>query len=348
MPLYEITEAGLTAQESASFTELEIYERADLQRLLRDKIDVLGEDLLVVAEEFGEWEDARRRIDLLAVDRLGHLVVIELKRTEDGGHMDLQAVRYAAMVSAMRFDEVLSAHTQHVAKHRPEEEVDSRRELLDWFAADEGGEDAVISSDVRIVLVSSDFGREITTTVLWLNRFEGMDIRCVRLVPYRLDDRVLLDIQQVVPLPEAADYQVQLRRKETRQARVRSGGRDYTRYHIVVDDQVLPAEKKRQAVRVMVHHLVERGAAAHSIGAVLGGKFRFVDGEWDGTEAVVTAFRKDDRGFDATRWFVEHAICQDGRTWVLSNHWGGDMEPTLGALARNHPEAQVTFRVAEG
>jgi hypothetical protein len=52
---------------------------------------------------------------------------------------------------------------------------------------------------VRILLVSADFGREITTTVLWLNGFEGMDIRCVRLIPYKVADDVLVDIQQVPP-----------------------------------------------------------------------------------------------------------------------------------------------------
>ncbi len=61
----------------------------------------------------------------------------------------------------------------------------------------------MISTDVRIMLVSADFGREITTAVLWINGFEGMDIRCVRLVPYEIDNKVLLDIQQVLPLPEA-------------------------------------------------------------------------------------------------------------------------------------------------
>ena len=79
--------------------------RQGLRRVLRDHIKVLGDDLLVISEEFGNWEDARRRIDLLALDGQGRLVVIELKRTESGGH-HRQALRYAATVYAMTFDQV--------------------------------------------------------------------------------------------------------------------------------------------------------------------------------------------------------------------------------------------------
>ena len=229
MPLYEVTDNGLVRHPVAAFADLGLYERSDLQRLLRDAISALGEDLLVVAEEFGHWEDARRRIDLLALDRAGHLVVIELKRDETGGHMELQAIRYAAMVSSMGFAEVAAAYATHCARHRPGEAVDARAELAAFLDAGDGEEDPVVSTDVRIVLVSADFGREITTTVLWLNGFDGMDIRCVRIVPYNLEGRVLLDVQQVLPLPEAADYQVRLRRKYAARGRARSDGRDFTR-----------------------------------------------------------------------------------------------------------------------
>jgi hypothetical protein len=34
---------------------------------------------------------------------------MELKRTEDGGHMELQVIRYAAMVSKMTFDKVVGS-----------------------------------------------------------------------------------------------------------------------------------------------------------------------------------------------------------------------------------------------
>lgn len=348
MPLYEITETGLVAHDKADFVALGLYERADLQRLLRDDISVVDADLLVIGEEFGQWEDARRRIDLLAIDREGHLTVVELKRTAEGGHMELQALRYAAMVSSMRFEEVAATFTAHVAKHRLDEEVDARAELLAWLDAADGEDEAPISSDVRIVLVSADFGREITTTVLWLNRFEGMDIRCVRLVPYKIDGRVLLDIQQVVPLPEAGDYQVRLRRKDKQQERVRTDRRDFTRYHVIVDGEVLPDENKRHAVRTMVQKLIERGVTAKSIGEVLSrGRFRFVEGELTNEEDVTAALRADSPRIDARRWFVEYPIPEGGRTWLLRRQWGRNTEPTMTALSQAFPDAKVTFRRAE-
>ena len=61
---------------------------------MRDRIDAIAPDVYVLTEEYGEWEDSRRRIDLLGIDKDANLVVIELKRSEDGGHMDLQAIRH--------------------------------------------------------------------------------------------------------------------------------------------------------------------------------------------------------------------------------------------------------------
>jgi hypothetical protein len=54
MPLYEVTDTGLEQRPPAGFAALEMYERQDLQRLLREQISALGEDLLVIAEEFGQ------------------------------------------------------------------------------------------------------------------------------------------------------------------------------------------------------------------------------------------------------------------------------------------------------
>lgn len=177
MPLYELDERRLTSVPTTTYAGLGLLERKDLQQFLRADISVIAEDVLVVAEEFGEWEDARRRIDLLGVDRSGRLVVIELKRTEDGGHLELQALRYAAMVSTMTFDQLAETYQRYLGLTQPDISEDATDRLAAWLES----EDAVLSRDVRIILVSAGFDREITTTVLWLNEVHGMDITCIRL-----------------------------------------------------------------------------------------------------------------------------------------------------------------------
>jgi RecB family endonuclease NucS len=71
----------------------------------------------VITEEFSEWEDSSRRIDLLCLDQKARLVAIEIKRTEDGGHMELQAIRYAAMVSSMVAFRTLEAQKDGIETH---------------------------------------------------------------------------------------------------------------------------------------------------------------------------------------------------------------------------------------
>ena len=211
MPLYEMTSTIFRPITQTSFSDLRVRERDDLQRLLRTQIEVLGDDLYVLTEEFGDWEDSRRRIDLLAIDREANLVVIELKRTNDGGHMDLQAIRYASMVSAMTFERAEQIHSEFLARmgDAPDEAKSRMLAFLDWDDADEES----FAPDVRMVLVSEDFGKELTTAVLWL-RDRAIDIRCVRLRPYQDGETRLIDVQQIIPLPEAHEYQVQLREKE--------------------------------------------------------------------------------------------------------------------------------------
>jgi hypothetical protein len=73
MPLFEMTPEDLVAVPSSTFAFERVLERADLQRLLRTRIDAIVDDVLIVSEEFGAFADARRRIDLLGIDREGHL-----------------------------------------------------------------------------------------------------------------------------------------------------------------------------------------------------------------------------------------------------------------------------------
>ncbi|MBM3115821.1 DUF4268 domain-containing protein [Jeongeupia naejangsanensis] len=217
MPIYELTKDTLRPAMETQFGNEGLYERQHIQQQLKRNIGVLGEDLLVVAEEFGDWLDSARRIDLLCLDREANLVVVELKRTDDGGHMELQALRYAAMISAMTFEQLLETY---VARSLPPLSLeDGRARILDFLAWDDVAED-LFAQTTRIVLASADFSKELTTTVMWLNDNYGLDIRCVRLKPYKLDEMLLLDVQQIIPLPEASAFQTQIgvKKRAERQA----------------------------------------------------------------------------------------------------------------------------------
>ena len=209
MPIYEFTRNQIRKLDETAFRDVGLKERSDLQRLLQQQIEVVSEDVLVISEEFGEWDESRRRIDILGIDRDANLVVFELKRTEDGGHMELQAIRYAAMVSTMTFERALQVYEDYLRRSKAEEDAKAR--LLEFLGWDEPDEDQ-FAQDVRVVLVSADFSKELTTSVLWLND-QGLDIRCVRLKPYSDGNRTLVDVQQVIPLPEAMEYTVQIRAK---------------------------------------------------------------------------------------------------------------------------------------
>ncbi|MFC1660800.1 hypothetical protein ACFL3S_04935 [Gemmatimonadota bacterium] len=269
MAIFEIKGNRLEEIEATDFASQGIQERAHLQQLVRDQIEVLDPNLLVLSEEVGEWQDSRRRIDILCLDKDANLVVIELKRTEAGGHMELQALRYAAMVSAMTFKQATHLLAMHLENHGREESAEGMiLEFLEWEEADEDA----FAQDVKIVLASADFSKELTTAVLWLNE-RDLDIRCFRLRPYLDNARVLLDVQQVIPLPEATDFQVQLREKVRKEHRSRSGGRDTTPYDVSVFGKSWERQPKRTAIFHVVRTLTEHGVRPEEISECLGSKF---------------------------------------------------------------------------
>ncbi|MFZ8768316.1 hypothetical protein LCE44_00150 [Vibrio harveyi] len=245
MSLYNISNKNLTALTQTTFAAEGLQERQDLQEALKGCIDAIAPDCLVISEEFSDWEDSRRRIDLLAIDRNANLVVIELKRDEIGAHMELQALRYAAMISTMTFDKACEYFERYIAKE--ELEINARETILEFVDLDESSLDD-FGNDVRIVLASADFGKELTTSVLWL-RDKGIDISCVRLTPYRYKDDVLINAEQIIPVPEVEAYQVKFREKQAEQRTSKKGQRDYSKYRF--NGQVY--NKRKLALAVLTH-----------------------------------------------------------------------------------------------
>ncbi|WP_408901157.1 hypothetical protein [Photobacterium piscicola] len=245
MSLYNISNKSLTALTQTTFAAEGLLERQDLQEALKGCIGAIAPDCLVISEEFSDWEDSRRRIDLLAIDKRANLVVIELKRDEIGAHMELQSLRYAAMISTMTFDKACSYFEEYIEKE--ELELNARQTILDFVDLDESSLDD-FGNDVRIVLASANFGKELTTSVLWL-RDKGIDISCVRLTPYRYNDDVLINAEQIIPVPEVEEYQVKFREKQVEQRTSKKTQRDYSKYRF--NGQIY--NKRKLALAILTH-----------------------------------------------------------------------------------------------
>lgn len=221
VPIFEVEAGGLTKLDQTTLGAEQLWERRDLQAYLRQHLHEIDgtKDLLVIAEEFADWADSKRRIDLLAVDRRGNLVVIELKRGTTGEHMELQAVRYAAMVSTVTLDQAAQAFARFRSMTGEATSVDVARDrIVEHIDADQPEEE--FGRDVRIVLISEDFSLEVTSTIMWLS-VKGVDITAIRLAVHKLEDRILLDFLQVIPFKGAEDYQVRVRNKEQAEQELR-------------------------------------------------------------------------------------------------------------------------------
>jgi hypothetical protein len=350
VPIYEFGRTQIVRLDDTTFGAAGIHERRDLQRLLREHIEVIAPETLVIAEEFGDWEDSRRRIDLLAIDKKANLVVIELKRSEDGGHMELQSIRYAAMVSHMTFDQAADVFGRYL-KNLGCTDVDPRTAMLDFLQWDEPN-DGEFAQDVRIVLASAEFSKELTSSVLWLNDYE-IDIRCIRLKPYSHNGHTLVDVQQIIPPPEAADYQIQIREKTRKEREARTSNVDFTRFNVRLDGQEHLGMWKRNAVFLICKRLCDRGVAPAEIVSLFHWRpnrvWYSVDGNVDAAEFERLALVKASAGgpsFDTRRWFCEDGelVHSGAQTYAFSSQWGGpNWHRAMNELKEKYPELKIDF-----
>ena len=232
MSIFLLENGQLNAIQGTMFINESILERKHLQQALKQNISVIAADCLVLTEEYAEWDASRKRIDLLAIDKQANLVIIELKRTDTGDHMELQALRYASMISTMTFEHALDVLVDYRNKNGEEGFTrENARETIEDFIELDAINETNFGNDVRIILVSAEFSKELTTSVIWLNE-RDLDITCVRMKPYKYQDQILIDIQQVLPLPEAKDYQIRAQKKaeERREIQKNLNSKDYSKY----------------------------------------------------------------------------------------------------------------------
>ena len=215
-----LSENRLVQLERRRFNDLNLQERPHLQEWLVQTPEALGEDLLVIQKEFDGFADTRERLDLLALDKEGRLVVIENKLDDSGRDVVWQALKYVAYCSSLKKAEIVEIYQKYLDRWSDGQNAAAN---LCEFLDVEDLDDAVLNAgnEQRFILVAANFRKEVTATVLWLIG-HGVQVQCFRVSPYSLGDELLIDLQQIIPTPEAADYMIGMAAKDSEEKSVQS------------------------------------------------------------------------------------------------------------------------------
>lgn len=194
------------------FGDLALRERDHLQEWLVHQPDALGEDLLILQKEFDGFDETRERLDLLALDKAGNLVVIENKLDDSGRDVTWQALKYAAYTSGLKKTQIVDIHQQYLDRYCGG--GNAVQAICDFMEVEDLDE-AVLNpgNGQRILFVAASFRREVTATALWLIS-RGIAVQCFRVTPFGFGEELFLDLQQIIPPPEAEDYMIGIASKE--------------------------------------------------------------------------------------------------------------------------------------
>lgn len=206
--------------ETRRFSELGFSERKHLQEWLANHPQALTQDddeLLIIQKEFDGFDDTRERLDLLAIDKQGNLVIIENKLDDSGRDVVWQALKYASYCANLKKQQVVEIFQRYLDEQARQEgkESENAQSLLLEFLGAEDLQSVQINTlkSQRLILVAAKYRKEVTNTVLWLSQF-GIDCRCFKVTLYQTGDELFLNVEQIIPTPEATDFMIGMIAKE--------------------------------------------------------------------------------------------------------------------------------------
>ena len=194
-----------------TFSKLGFKERDHLQEWIAYNPDVFGEELLIIQKEFANFDDTNERLDLLALDKAGNLVIIENKLDDSGKDVTWQSLKYASYCSGLSKENIKKIYQEYLDKYFTNEKAEEK--LIDFFD-NQDYEEIILNNGFsqRIILVASNFRKEVTSTVLWLMNYK-LKIQCFRTTPYSFNDQLFINFEQIIPTRDAEDYMIGMAEK---------------------------------------------------------------------------------------------------------------------------------------
>lgn len=202
----------ITQLKIRKFSELGFSERHHLQEWIANCPDCLGEELLIIQKEFDGFDETRERLDLLALDKDGNIVVIENKLDDSGRDVVWQVLKYASYCSSLTKPNIIDIFQNYL--NQTDREKDAREELCNFLETPDLDEVVFNSGNQqRLMMVAANFRKEVTSTALWLLGY-GINVQCMKVTPYSFDNELFLNVEQIVPTPETKELMVSMSAKE--------------------------------------------------------------------------------------------------------------------------------------
>lgn len=138
--------------------------------------EVFKEDLFVIKNQVRTKEG--KRADILALDKAGNAVIIELKKDRGQLGVDTQALQYLAAFSSYQGKNFI----RYFSKYSETLEDDIR-----GFLGDSNVQLDDINRNSRIILMAQKFDRSLYSMGKWLGSC-GVAFRCVEYTPFEIND----------------------------------------------------------------------------------------------------------------------------------------------------------------
>lgn len=210
----------IAAVKTKTFSELGFTERKHLQEWLAHEPSALGEELLIIQKEFDGFDDTRERLDLLALDKDGNLVIIENKLDDSGRDVVWQALKYASYCASLTKLQIVEIFQQYINRYEKGANdgegapADASSQICEFLDAPDLDEVKLnLGNSQRLMMVAANFRKEVTSTALWLLG-QGINIQCFKITPHALGEQLLINIDQIIPTPEAKELMIGISAKE--------------------------------------------------------------------------------------------------------------------------------------
>ena len=212
--MYKInrTENNVTELKPKKFGDLKIREREHLQEWIAKNPEMLGEELLIIQKEFDGFSETSERLDLLALDKDGNLVVIENKLDNSGRNVVWQALKYVSYCSTLTDEQIIDIYGKYLVRFTTLDASLAKLNIMEFLNIENEDDLLLNKNDQRIMFVANEYRKEVTSTVLWLLNHD-IKLQCFRAVPYSLGEDVFLQMEQIIPLPETEEYMIEIKEK---------------------------------------------------------------------------------------------------------------------------------------